>query len=156
MKAPKILPWIARKSGISDELAINLWRRAAGEAEQLCGDCSSSDYYRLAVERFIDLADEEGEKGAALDPLSPDRLFAGLKRLRHDQERLWQINLIAAQNACRLWHKWIATLGRGEPSPAAFAQWRVTRGSAQANDAPSFSASALASTDDGRRPTRIE
>ena len=54
MKAPKILPWIASKPGISEELALNLWRRAAGEAQVIPGCCNSSDYYRLAVERFID------------------------------------------------------------------------------------------------------
>ena len=37
MKAPKILPWIARKAGISDELALKLWRRAISEAEYLAG-----------------------------------------------------------------------------------------------------------------------
>lgn len=33
MNAPMILPWIARKAGITDELALKLWRRAASEAE---------------------------------------------------------------------------------------------------------------------------
>ena len=37
MKAPKILPWVARKAGITDELALKLWRRAVGEAEFLTG-----------------------------------------------------------------------------------------------------------------------
>ncbi|HQO29994.1 MAG TPA: hypothetical protein PKY22_10800, partial [Accumulibacter sp.] len=60
MKAPKILPWIAHKSGISEELALKLWRRAAGEAEVLAGSCTSPDYYRLAMERFIDYAEAEG------------------------------------------------------------------------------------------------
>ena len=31
LKAPKILPWIARKAGISDELALKLWRRAISD-----------------------------------------------------------------------------------------------------------------------------
>ena len=60
MKAPKILPWIANKTGISEELALKLWRRAAGEAEVIAGRCDSSDYYRMAVERFIDFAEAEG------------------------------------------------------------------------------------------------
>ena len=37
VKAPKILPWIARKAGISDELALKLWRRAISEAEYITG-----------------------------------------------------------------------------------------------------------------------
>ena len=40
MSAPKILPWIARKAGISDELALKLWRRAVSEAEHLTGHSS--------------------------------------------------------------------------------------------------------------------
>jgi hypothetical protein len=60
MKAPKILPWVAHKTGISEDLALKLWRRAAGEAEEMTGRCDSSDYYRLAVERFIDLSEAEG------------------------------------------------------------------------------------------------
>ena len=59
MKAPKLLPWIARKAGIGDELALKLWRRAAGESEELVGCCDSADYYRLAMERFIDLVEAE-------------------------------------------------------------------------------------------------
>jgi hypothetical protein len=102
MKAPKILPWIASKAGIGEELAINLWRRAAGEAEEMTGDCSSSEYYRLAVELFIDLADEEGEKCAALEPLSIRFGIARLRSMRHCQERIWQGHLVYAHHACRL------------------------------------------------------
>ncbi|MEO8011484.1 MAG: hypothetical protein ABI650_07565, partial [Dokdonella sp.] len=68
MKAPKILPWIAHKEGITDQLALNLWRRAAGESEEISGCCNSSDYYRMAVGRFIELADDEGAKCAKRDP----------------------------------------------------------------------------------------
>ena len=35
MSAPKILPWIAKKASISEELALKLWRRAVSEAEYL-------------------------------------------------------------------------------------------------------------------------
>jgi cysteine synthase len=49
MQAPKILPWIARKAGISDELALKLWRRAASEAEYLTGQSTGSEYWGLAV-----------------------------------------------------------------------------------------------------------
>jgi hypothetical protein len=48
MKAPKILPWIARKAGISDELALKLWRRAISEAEYLTGKTEGSEYWGLA------------------------------------------------------------------------------------------------------------
>ena len=58
MKAPKILPWIARKAGISDELALKLWRRAASEAEYLTGKAQGSEYYGLAVERFLSIVED--------------------------------------------------------------------------------------------------
>jgi hypothetical protein len=45
MNAPKILPWIARKAGISDELALKLWRRALSEAEYLTGKAEGSEYW---------------------------------------------------------------------------------------------------------------
>ena len=51
MKAPKILPWIARKAGITDELALKLWRRAISEAEYLTGQAEGSEYWNLAIER---------------------------------------------------------------------------------------------------------
>ena len=111
MKAPKILPWIASKAGISEELALNLWRRAAGEAEELTASCTSSDYYRLAVERLIDLAEEEGEKSRTLDPLSIASVAQHLHWVRRYQERLFQINLLSAQSAYRLWHaQWTQAL----------------------------------------------
>ncbi|MBA4092859.1 MAG: hypothetical protein C0489_02110 [Candidatus Accumulibacter sp.] len=99
MKAPKILPWIARKAGISDELALKLWRRAAGEAEELVGCCTSSDYYRLAMERFVDLADAESETCEAPQTLCHPRV----SWLWRHQSRMSQLSLIAAQNTYRLW-----------------------------------------------------
>ncbi|MFZ4534872.1 hypothetical protein [Propionivibrio sp.] len=99
MKAPKILPWVARKAGISDELALRMWRRAAGEAEEMTGCCNSSDYYRLAVERFIDLSEEEGEKYAERG--LPKNCC--VSRIWRYQKRLSQGNLLAAQKICRLW-----------------------------------------------------
>ena len=59
MKAPKILPWIARKAGISDELALKLWRRATSEAEYLTGKAEGSAYWGLAVERLLDIVEDE-------------------------------------------------------------------------------------------------
>lgn len=99
MKAPKILPWIARKAGISDELALKLWRRAAGEAEELAGCCTSSDYFHLAVERFIDLADSESEASLAPQTLCNPRV----SWLWRHQSRMSQLSLLAAQNTYRLW-----------------------------------------------------
>ena len=59
MNAPKILPWIARKAGISDELALKLWRRAVSEAEYLTGKTEGSAYWGLAVDRFLSIVEDE-------------------------------------------------------------------------------------------------
>jgi len=43
MKVPKILPWLANRAGISEDLALELWRCAARETEMSIADCDSSD-----------------------------------------------------------------------------------------------------------------
>lgn len=104
MKAPKILPWIAKKAGISEALALKLWRRAAGEAEQLTGKCDGSEYWGLAVERFIDLADEEATQQHAADQLLPAPRVDWMWK---HQSRMSLLSLMAAQNAYRFWqHTW--------------------------------------------------
>jgi len=99
MKAPKILPWVANKTGIREELALKLWRRAAGEAEAMTGCNDSSDYYRLAVERFIDLAEAEGNCSLVRDTPSVTCVFW----LWRHQNRISSMNLVAVQNVVRLW-----------------------------------------------------
>lgn len=104
MKAPKILPWIAHKTGISEELALKLWRRAAGEAEVMTGCCDSSDYYRVAVERFIDFAEAEGGRSVVRQTAGARTCLSWLWR---HQNRLSKLNLITAQSLARLWQvKW--------------------------------------------------
>ncbi len=99
MRVPKLLPWVARKAGISDELAVKLWRRAASEAESMTGCYDSSDYFRLAIERFIDLAEAESEAG--IDPQTLAQSHSSWM-WRH-QKRLSQLSLLATQNTYRLW-----------------------------------------------------
>ncbi len=97
MKAPKILPWIAKRAGIGEELALKLWRRAAGEAELIVGNSDSSDFFRLSVERFISLVEEE----AGRCPLTGSNVTW---MWRH-QARMATLSLIAAENTYRLWQK---------------------------------------------------
>jgi hypothetical protein len=103
MKAPKILPWVAHKAGISEALALKLWRRAAGEAEALTGGCNSSDYYRLAVERLIELAEAEGDKCAERDPRACPLHSPKVSWMWRHQNRMSQLNLLAAQSTYQLW-----------------------------------------------------
>ncbi len=97
MKAPKILPWIAKRAGIGEELALKLWRRAAGEAELIVGNSDSSDFFRLSVERFISLVEEE----AGRCPLTGSNVTW---MWRH-QARMATLSLIAAESTYRLWQK---------------------------------------------------
>lgn len=103
MKAPKILPWIAHKYGISDQLALGLWRRAASETEGLTGDCDSSDYYYLAVGRLLELAEEEGEKCAERATLGGLSMVPRVGWLLRYQNRMLQLNLFAAKKSYIFW-----------------------------------------------------
>ena len=95
MKAPKMLPWIAKRAGIGEALALKLWRRAAGEAALIVGNHDSSEFFRLSVERFVSLVEEE----AGRCPLSG----ASVTWMWRHQARMASLSLIAAENTYRLW-----------------------------------------------------
>lgn len=109
MQAPKILPWVARKAGLSEELALKLWRLAVSEAEYLTGQSSGSEYWGLAVERFLTHVEDESRAltlpGSC--PLSAAGDLPPAPRLtwvwRH-QSRLSMLSVIAAQNTYQFWH----------------------------------------------------
>ena len=99
MKAPKILPWIARKAGISDELALKLWRRAISEAEYLTGKAEGSEYWGLAVERFLDIVEDEVGRTPQYG-LTPAPKVSWMWR---HQSLMSLLSLMAAQNTYRFW-----------------------------------------------------
>jgi len=99
MNAPKILPWIARKAGISDELALKLWRRSLSEAEFLTGKAEGSNYWGLAVERFLAIVEDE-VGGTPEYSLSP---APRLSWMWHHQSRMSLLSMMAAQNTYRYW-----------------------------------------------------
>lgn len=99
MKAPKILPWIAKRAGISEELALKLWRRALGEAEFLTGKAEGSEYWGLAVERFLCLVEDE----AGALPQYKLEAAPRMSWMWHHQTRMSLLSLMAAQNAYRFW-----------------------------------------------------
>ena len=99
MKAPKILPWIAKKAGISEELALKLWRRAASEAEHLTGKAEGSEYWGLAVERFLSHVEGEALSGPATQLSQAPQLSW---MWRH-QTRMSLLSLMATQNTYRFW-----------------------------------------------------
>lgn len=56
---PKMLPWLAKKAGVSVPVAEKLWRRAVGDAADYAGVASGPEFHRFALERFIDLLEDE-------------------------------------------------------------------------------------------------
>lgn len=95
MKAPKLLSWFAHRAGISADLALKLWRRAAGEAELLVGNCDSSSYHALCVERFMHLLEEE--TGAA------PAYGSNISWIWQHQRRMADLGAEAARSTYRLW-----------------------------------------------------
>ncbi len=56
MQAPKILPWVARKAGITEGEALDAWQHALAEAAVHAGARSGATFHRVAVDRFVALA----------------------------------------------------------------------------------------------------
>lgn len=61
MKTPKILPWLARKAGISDTRAEALWAAAIVCATERTGWVGTSEYWKAAVDRLIELIELESQ-----------------------------------------------------------------------------------------------
>ena len=59
MKTPKILPWLARKAGISDDHAESLWHEALCYATEQTGWVNSPEYWRIAEEKLLELIETE-------------------------------------------------------------------------------------------------
>ena len=60
MKTPKILPWLARRTGVSDERAEDLWRAACQQATALTGERDGPCYWGAAVQTLLDLLEVRG------------------------------------------------------------------------------------------------
>lgn len=59
MKTPKLLPWHARKAGVSIERAEAIWRKAVREATAETGWVGNSEYWGAAMDHFLRLLKEE-------------------------------------------------------------------------------------------------
>ena len=59
MNSPKLLPWYARKAGVSLERAEVLWRRAVREATAETGWVGTPEYWGAAEERFRTLLEQD-------------------------------------------------------------------------------------------------
>lgn len=59
MKTPKLLPWYARKAGVSIERATALWRTAICEATAKTGWVGNTEYWGEAMHTFVELLERE-------------------------------------------------------------------------------------------------
>lgn len=61
MQAPKMLPWLARKAGISDTRAEALWEDAIAFATGQANWVGTPDYWGAAVSRLVELMNLESQ-----------------------------------------------------------------------------------------------
>lgn len=86
MKTPKILPWLARKHGVSEARAAKLWASAVRYATTKTGWVGTPDYWKVAMDRLLELL--EAESATCRPPLS---YWVRI------QSRLWLLPMMAGQ-----------------------------------------------------------
>jgi hypothetical protein len=97
MKTPKLLPWYARKAGISEERAAVLWRKAVREATAETGWVGNAEYWGAAMDVFQRLLAEEKDSFCA-PRVTP---------LVRSQNRMLRLPLIAMEDMfCALSANW--------------------------------------------------
>lgn len=88
MKTPKLLPWYARKAGVSVERATVLWQKAVRQATVETGWVGSAEYWGEAINCFQRLLEEE--RGSFCSP----RVTPFVR----SQNRIWRLPLIAMED----------------------------------------------------------
>jgi hypothetical protein len=89
-KTPKLLPWLARKAGISDRRAEALWQEAARWAAHRAAPGTAA-YFQLAVDRLIERV--------AAESLREDADSFGWRPWARAQARFWALSMQAAHEA---------------------------------------------------------
>nr|MBL8456786.1 hypothetical protein [Zoogloeaceae bacterium] len=87
MKTPKLLPWFARKAGVSEERAAVLWRKAVRQATAETGWVGNAEYWGEAMSNFLRLLEEEQTTFCA------PRMTPYIR----SNNRLWRLPLIALE-----------------------------------------------------------
>lgn len=109
-ETPKLLPWLARKAGISERRARSLWFNAERWAERHA-DGGSSAYYKLAIDRLLE--------GVAAESLREDAASFGWRPWARAQVCFWSLSMHAAQKAAvittRGWRLLALTTGQQLP-----------------------------------------
>ncbi|MGP1665971.1 MAG: hypothetical protein ACTS5I_08700 [Rhodanobacter sp.] len=103
MKTPKILPWIGRRAGLSEQLTLKLWRRASGESAKRCGSWKNAAYFSGAMARFIDLVEDESVGGRSMHPMHPMHSMGSLDLMRAYQEQVSVLSSLAMESSAHLW-----------------------------------------------------
>lgn len=78
-RQPKMLPWLARKAGISERRAEALWRAAERHAAFATGETETPAYWKAAMDRLLELI--------AAEALREDAASFGLRRWSRLQAR---------------------------------------------------------------------
>ena len=94
MKTPKLLPWYARKAGVSIERAETLWRKAVREATAETGWVGNAEYWGAAMDHFVRLLEEERSTLCAPRMLSYVRT----------QNRMMRLPLLAMEDLFSAFH----------------------------------------------------
>lgn len=88
MQTPKLLPWYARKAGVSIERATVLWRKAIREATAETGWVGNAEYWGAAMAIFQRLLQEE-QNSLCAPRVTP---------LIRTQQRMWRLPLTAMED----------------------------------------------------------
>lgn len=92
-ETPKLLPWLARKAGISDRRARTLWFDAERWAERRAARGSSA-YYKLAVDRLLELV--------AAESLREDAASFGWRPWARAQSCFWSVSMQVAHRGAAM------------------------------------------------------
>ena len=109
-KTPKILPWLAKKAGISESRAATLWHQAERWAEHRA-KAGSSLYFKLAVDRLLQLEQLllSHPRGLRTCPIAARLIPSGIANSSatgsmpaRAQARFWALSMQAAQHGSAL------------------------------------------------------
>lgn len=96
---PKLLPWLARKAGITDRRAEVLWHAAQRHAALRTGDTDGPAYARAAMDRLLELV--------AAEALREDAASFGWRPWARWNARAWnqpvEVFKAWSLNNARLW-----------------------------------------------------
>lgn len=92
-KTPKLLPWLAKKAGITERRAMALWVDAERWAKHRTAP-GSADYFKLAVDRLLELV--------AAESLREDAASFGWRPWARAQARVWAVSMQVAHQGAAL------------------------------------------------------